>query len=184
MLFQELDKIKRNAIMAAIVMMFVGLVLLLMPGASLATISMATGSALLIWCLYEVLVFLAGARSVAAFLKLVVGMIAGVVGLAVLIYPNFLVWTVSVLAGAAPLILGLYLLYHAVVYARRSGRRGWWVLAILSVLLIFFALFIFINPFPGSDVQLRVVGGSLLYSSLVSALSLIWLWSVRAPEEQ
>ncbi len=185
MLSREIDKIKSRTLMTAIVMMFAGLALLILPTSNYETIGFVTGSAFLVFSIYEILCYIARAGTGVGYIHLIVGMIMGIAGLAFLIYPNFLLWSLWALVSLMPLLVGHYGLIHALGYTRRSGRRGWWVLLILSALLLGFVLFVIINPFADTpEAQMRVVGGTLMYSSIIQALALIWLWPARARQEQ
>ena len=67
------------------------------------------------------------------------------------------------------------------MYARRSGRSGWWVLVILSILLLIFGTILFVNPWADNPRKLLyVIGGTLFYSAAVYAISLFWIWPFRS----
>jgi uncharacterized membrane protein HdeD (DUF308 family) len=75
-------------------------------------------------------------------------------------------------------------LFHSLTYARRSQRKGWWVLTILSVLLIITGILIFVNPFWNSaDMLMKVIGCAVFFSAIVSGIRLIWTWPVRNAKE-
>ena len=55
------------------------------------------------------------------------------------------------------------------------------VLLILSALLLLFGLIIIINPFwdtPGA--LLKIIGLMIIFTAIVSALRLIWIWPIRS----
>ena len=82
-----------------------------------------------------------------------------------------------VLFGLLPILLGCMGLYHALTYARRSGRKGWWIPVILNILLILFGIMPFINPWADNPrAILQVIGGTLFYSAVVYLISLLWIW--------
>ena len=66
------------------------------------------------------------------------------------------------------------------MYARRAERKGWWVLIVLSVLMILFGLIILVNPWWNEPAKLfDVIGGMLLFSSVVSIVRLIFNWPIK-----
>ena len=69
---------------------------------------------------------------------------------------------------------------HSFTYARRSQRKGWWVLSILSVLLMGTGVILFLNPWwQTEDVLMKVIGCAILFSAIVSGIRLIWTWPLR-----
>ena len=89
---------------------------------------------------------------------------------------QLLIWMVCVF----PVISGLHGIYHALMFARRSGRKGWWILIALSLALIVFGGFVFYNPWMDSTTgTMRIIGGTMMYTAIVSGLRLIWLWPVQ-----
>lgn len=180
MLFEELDKVKRNAVMAAIVLAAAGFVLMVVPYGYLGFLSDACGFALLVAFVLSALKFIDGGRALMSYLRLTGGIAAGLLGLSLLVFDGLFAAALQWLVGTVPILLGAYGIYHALAYARKSGRRGWWVLVVLSASLFAFGGFVFCNPWMGSpEGSIQIVGGTLLYSAVVSGLSLVWIWPVR-----
>ena len=72
---------------------------------------------------------------------------------------------------------------HSFTYARRSQRKGWQLLTLLSLLLITAGVILFVNPWWNStDSLAKVIGCAVLFSSVVSAMRLIWTWPLRNTE--
>ena len=86
---------------------------------------------------------------------------------------------ISVIRGLYLLIFGLYCMYHAFVFARRSGKKGWWVLVILSAIMIFLGVISFIEPGSTFEAEFRNTGWVVLFSSVVSGLRRVWLYAPR-----
>ena len=75
---------------------------------------------------------------------------------------------------------GIIGIVNAWMYARRAGRSGWWVLLVLNVLMILCGLIVLINPWWNEPTMLfDVIGGMLLFSSIVSIVRLFYLWPIR-----
>ena len=69
----------------------------------------------------------------------------------------------------------------AVFTSDRAQRKGWQVLVVLSALLILFGLIVLVNPWWDSpDKLFDVIGGMLLFSSLVGIVRLIFIWPLKS----
>lgn len=177
MLFEALDRIKRNAVMTTIVLMFAGLLLLLMPESYIPFLGGAIAFLLAVCAVVSIFDYIASDKALINCIRLTVGLIAGIVGIALFafdgLFGQFLWW----LVGTLPILLAAVGLYYTFTIARRSGRRGWWVLVILFGFLLAFGTMVFWNPWmEDAQAVLRVVGGTLLYSAAAGAVSLIWIW--------
>ena len=180
MLFKELDKLKRTAIMTTIVLIFIGLILMLIPEGYISFLSSALAFGLLVAFGVAVLDFIGSSKALINYIMLSLGLLAGLLGFVLLVFEELLIQLMSLLVGALPIISGLYGIGHALVFARRSGKKGWWVLIIFSVLMIAFGAFIFMNPWMESTrAVMQVIGGTMMFSAFVSALGLIWIWPIR-----
>lgn len=185
MLFQGLDKLKRSVLMTTFVLMFIGVLLMILPESMISFFGKALGFGLLVALVFDGLYFLSSPKALIHYILLALGLLAGLLGVALLAFEDLLVRTFSWLIGTVPLLLGIYGIYHALVFARRSKRKGWWVLILLSALLIAFGSVVFWNPWTGNPrASMQIMGGSLLFSALVSALSLIWIWPIHREGDQ
>ena len=166
--------------MATVVLMFLGLLLLLIPEAYFSSLSSILGFCLAVLFAYTVFKFLGDDKTLMAYIKLSLGLFSGIWGVAFFIFDGLLLSILSWLVGTLPILFGAYGIYHAIAFARRSGRKGWWLLIILSLLLMVFGGFVFWNPWmDSSQAFIQIIGGTLLYSSFIGALSLIWLWPIH-----
>ena len=183
MLFEELEKIKRSAVMASIVLAAAGFVLLVVPAAYVGYLGAACGFALLVAMGVQVLEFIGRRKSLMGYIRLSAAIAAGLLGLALLVFDGLFAAAAQWLVGTVPILLGAYLVYHALVFARRSGRRGWWVLLVLAALLLAFGSLVFWNPWMHDErAAMQVTGGALMYSAAVMGLSLVWIWPVGNAE--
>ena len=79
------------------------------------------------------------------------------------------------------ILSGIGNILNAFLYAKRSGRKGWWILVVLAAALIVCGVLIFINPWWKSfGYFFKVIGGMMLFSSVVSILRLIWIWPIKS----
>lgn len=181
MLFRTLDRLKRSTLMTAIMLAFLGSTLLLVPDGYVSFLGSATAFVLAVVCVYVVLRFISSKKVLINYFRLFFGMLAGLTGLILFLYPNALVRILNLIVGILPMMLGTLGNYNAFVYARRSGRKGWGILVVLSAALFIFGGFSLFQPWMYSvSGTMKVVGGTMLFSSLVFVLMLIWIWPVNA----
>ncbi len=183
MLFETLDRLRRHAIMAAIVLVFVGWVFLVVPGELIPFVANAVAFGLTVYSLVKVFNFIASRKVLIDCIRLSIGLFAGVVGLMLFAFDGLFEEMLAKLMVIVPIVSGLYGVYYALVYARGSGRSGWWILVALFAVLIAAGVFVLWNPWLDSPrAYLRVIGGTLFYTALVMILSLIWIWPIRTEE--
>ncbi len=180
MLFEELDRIKRKAILSTVILVIAGIMLLVLPDTVLPFFNGLMGIGFLVISVDAVFTYLASKKALIHCINLTVGLLCGILGLSLLAFDNLLTsmlyWLVSVL----PIGFGLYGIYHALMFARRSGRKGWWVLIILSVTLILFGGFALFNPWVETAAgTMHLIGGTMMYTALISGLRLVWLWPIH-----
>ena len=162
MLFQSLDKLKRQSILAAILMMALGVVMLICPESYVNTLVVTVGYGMII----------TGALFIA------------ILGVFILIYNQDLLKALGWLFGFVLVQDSLFTLLNALLFARRSNRKGWWMLIIFAIVLMALGVLIFLNPWWDSPTLLmRIIGGALLFSAFVSTLRLIWVWPFKNGKE-
>ncbi len=184
MLFQELNKLKWNSVMSSIVLITIGLLMLICPDSYITAMIGTLGSVLLVLAVLGILDFIGSNKALIHYVYLTGYLALAIIGTAILVFEINSLYTISWMFGAFLLLSGLSNIASALTYARRSGRRGWWVLLPLSILQIIFGLVIFLNiilnPWWDTPVALfKAVGLMLLFSSVVSILRLIWVWPIK-----
>lgn len=183
MLFESLDKIKRNSILSAILLVFLGAVILVCPKVYIPVLMLAFGYTLVVLSIVFILNFLSSKKSLMDYLKFTGALILGIVGLAALLYRGDIMRVLTWLFGFLLVVDGGRTLIHSLTYARRSQRKGWWVLTILSGLLMATGILIFLNPWWNTPENLmKVIGCAIFFSAIVSGIRLIWTWPVRKKE--
>ena len=180
MLFESLDKIKRNAIISAILIMALGAIILLCPDIYIPTLVLGFGYALVIIALVMILNFFSSNKSLMDYLKFTGALILLIVGVCVLVFRGETIMVLACLFGFLLFLDGVRTLIHSFTYSRRSHRKAWWVLTILSLLLMAIGVMLFLNPWFGEMGSLtNAVGTAVLFAAVVSALRLIWTWPVK-----
>lgn len=184
MLLETLDALKRTIIMMAIQLMFAGFALMLTPTDKAQFLGAGIAFGLAVCSVLSIFNFMASGKSLFSCIKLVGGLLVGIASIALFVFENLFLESMLLLVTIVPIGLGLIGLYGAFTTVKRSGRQGWWVFAVLSALLLIFAAVTIFNPWMDDPQNaIRVMGGTLMYSSIVSALSLIWIWPDTTTEE-
>ena len=180
MLFDSLDKIRRNSIMSAILLTALGFIILVCPNDYIGSLIMVLGYALEVIGIVMMLNFFSSNKSLMDYIKFVGALILIIVGISVLIYQDDIMHTLAWLFGLLLVLDGGRTLFHSFTYARRSERKGWWVLTILSILLMIAGIALFVNPWWNTKESLtNVVGGTVLSSALISLIRLFWTWPLK-----
>ena len=180
MLFQELGKMKRTWIMTSIIMITIGIIMIMCPVRYTGMLISALGYLLLVLAAVMALDFLASKKVLINYVKLTAALFVGLLGMFILVNRGDVLPMLSLLFGLVLVVEGISDLFNAFMYARRAGRAAWWVLALLSVLTIAFGVILLINPWWDTASELKlVIGGMLLFSSVVSIIRIVLTWPFR-----
>jgi uncharacterized membrane protein HdeD (DUF308 family) len=183
MLFEELGKIKRSTIMTSIIMVAVGIVMIMCPPEYVNSLVAVLGVGMIVFATVWILDFISGTKSLINYIKLTGALIVLLIGLAVLIFEN-IVLIIGIVFGLALIIAGGIGIFNACTYARRADREFWWLLVVLSGILVILGLMILINPWWSEPVRLfDVIGVALLFSSVVSIVRLYITWPIKLEKE-
>ena len=184
MLFQTLDKLKRQSILAAVLMMALGVVMLICPENYVNTLVVTVGYGMIVFAIVEMLEFISSKKALIHYIIFTGALIIAILGVFILIYNQDLLKALGWLFGFVLLQDGLFTLLNALLFARRSNRKGWWMLVVLAVALMALGVLIFLNPWWDSpSLLMRVIGSALLFSAFVSALRLVWIWPFKNEKE-
>ena len=181
MLFEELGKIKRSTIMTSIILAAVAVVMIMCPAQYVNALVAVLGYGMLIFATEKVLEFISGKKSLINYIYLTGALLVALLGIAVLIFDDNIVLVIGIVFGLVLIADGIISIANAVTYARRAQRKGWWVLILLSLVLIAFGLIVLINPWWSEPTKLfDVIGGMLQFSSVVRIVRLIFNWPIKA----
>ena len=189
MIFEALDKIRRNAIFSAILLLAAGLVIMIIPLEFVPTLILGLGYGLVIIGLVMGLGFLGSKKSIMDYIKFVAALAIAIGGVAVLIMRDNTMPVFAWVFGVLLFLDGARTMIHSFTYARRSHRKAWWVLAILSIILLALGVILFITPwfnplFSTPDHLMKAIGGTVLFAAIVSVFRLIWTWPVRKERKE
>jgi uncharacterized membrane protein HdeD (DUF308 family) len=181
MLFQELSKLKRNSIMTSVVLVAAGILFMIWPEKYVIALVNALGSIMVVSAMVMIMDFLGSEKSVMNFVYLSCALVLGIGGTAVLLFDVDVLNVLSWLFGIILIVDGFNSLLNAFIYARRSGRDGWWILIPLSLLLVICGIILVANPWWKSTWSiLKAIGFMLLLSSVVSIVRLVWVWPIKS----
>ncbi len=183
MLFSSLDRVKRAMVLLIVSLMFTGLTMFVVPTDFVPMMGRLLGFILLIFAFTSILGFIDSKKALIHYIRLFVGLVLGMAGVLLFAVEGLFFPLLNGVVGVMPILLGGYGLYHALTFARRSGRKGWWIMVVLSCLLLAFGTVLFCNPWK-ADMQktLYVLGGTLFYSAVVYAIDLFWIWPFKGSD--
>ena len=170
MLFQELGKLKRTSIMTSIIWMAVGVLMIICPEQYITSLVEVLGYGLLIFAVVMALDFISSKRVL-------------LLGIVVLVDEN-VVRGIGLIFGLLLLVDGGTSMLITQLYVKRSQRKGWQSMVVLSALLILFGLIVLVNPWKDRIMTLfDIIGCMLLFSSVVSIIRLIYIWPIKGEQE-
>ena len=182
MISDSLKKIRRNSVMTTIILACLGLVMVTCPAPYMVSLISALGALMLIASVVMVLEFIgSGTKTLMDYIKLTAALLLAIAGAVVLAYEMEAKTAIAMIRGLFLILFGLYCLNHALVFARRSGRKGWWVMVILAAILIALGIMAFAEPGSTFEQEFRITGWMVIFAALVSALRRVWL---RAPNRR
>lgn len=164
---------KNSLVAASGVYALMGLILIFFPNRSLSFVCTLAGILMVGYGVVAVIGFFTG-RGTDAFTfrsDLVLGVMAGIVGIFFLLHSDFII-------SVIPTILGVYILIDALMNLKRGldlralGYAGWTTTLVMSVISLVLGLVILWNPFRTGLILWRVIGAVFLY------LGASDLWSV------
>lgn len=180
MLFQELGKLKRTSIMTSIIWMAVGILMIMCPAAFVNSLVGVLGYGLVIFAAVMVLEFIASKRVLMNYIYLTGALIMGLLGTAILVRED-VVRIIGLVFGLLLICDGGLSSLNTWFNVRHAGRKGWQSLLVLSGILVLMGLIVLINPWWSEPTKLfDVIGGMLLFSSVVSIVRLIYIWPIKA----
>ena len=180
MLFDSLDKLKRNSIMSAILLIALGVIIMICPKEYISSLTLVFGYTLVVVAIVMILNFFSGKKSLMEYLKFSGALILGIVGICVLVFRSDIMRVLAWLFGFLLILDGARTMIHSFTYSRRSKRKAWWVLTILSLLLIASGVILSVNRWWDTpEMLMKVIGCAIFFSSIVSAVRLFWTWPLK-----
>ena len=180
MLFQELGKLKRSSIMNSLILVALGILMIMCPQQYVNALVSTMGYGILIVSFVWILDFISGRKTLMSYVALTGALILLLLGCGTLFFEEDAVRIVALIFGLWLVGDGAVGIVNALMYARRAGRQGWWILIVLCALLIICGLIVLVNPWWNNPTMLfDVIGGMLLFSSVVGIVRLILIWPIK-----
>ena len=180
MLFQVLDKLKQQTIISTVLLMVLGLFMLIIPERYDGTLVTFLGYGIVLLGSVMVWDFIAGDKKLVSCIIFTCALLLILLGVFILVSGDNILIVLSVLFGCLLMIDGLHSGLHAWMYARRSGRKWWGILMVLSILLFGAGIIILNNPWWHSAHSfVKVIGGVILFASATGIIRLILVWPIR-----
>ncbi len=157
--------LKTNFLVDAILLIVVGLVLIFLPGTTLALLTKVLGGLVVFAGVAAIIsgIFSKKKNVLTKNSSLVAGIIIAVVGMWILMNPAFFESIIPVIAGVIVLISGLGNLGEALSLGK-SNYGNWWIALILAVLTILVGAFLLFRPLTAMAYVVQIIGGALVYN--------------------
>jgi len=180
MLFQSINQIKRSSIITSLTLIALGLVMIICPGRYTQSLISALGYCGMILGIVMGLEYLDSKKTFINGVLLFCALAVGLLGLAVVVFPDSVLQILGWTFGILLILQGAELVYNALMYVKPAGRKGWWFLAILALLLITAGVLILVNRWWDTpQMLLKVIGLALLFDALISIIRLIFVWPIK-----
>ena len=172
---QMWKQISKHWLFSSAVTIFLGLLLLLMPGFITKAAGYVLGIGAVVFGGSQVIRYFQEERIYPEFFRkdLMVGLLAATLGILILI-------RVEGVISLAPAVLGAVLFSNGVVglqraiKARKAAYPQWWMLLIFALLTLALGLVLIINPFGSVKAAVMVVGGGLIYEGISDILTMLF----------
>ncbi|SDB10097.1 HdeD family acid-resistance protein [Butyrivibrio sp. INlla16] len=158
-------RLKKNILVDAIALIVVGLVLIFLPGTSLNILTKVIGAVVLAAGVISVVTGLASKNQnvLTKNGSLGFGLVIAVVGVWILINPEFFEAIIPVIAGVIMLFSGIMNLGETLSLGKNS-YKNWWVALILAALTIATGAFLVFNPITMVKYVVQIIGAALAYN--------------------
>ena len=172
---QMWKQISKHWLFSSAITIFLGLLLLLMPGFITKAAGYVLGIGAVVFGGSQVIRYFQEERIYPEFFRkdLMVGLLAATLGILILI-------RVEGVISLAPAVLGAVLFSNGVVglqraiNARKAAYPQWWMLLIFALLTLALGLVLIINPFGSVKAAVMVVGGGLIYEGISDILTMLF----------
>ncbi|WP_026499445.1 HdeD family acid-resistance protein [Butyrivibrio sp. WCD2001] len=158
-------RLKKNILVDAIALIVVGLVLIFLPGTSLNILTKVIGAVVLVAGVISVVTGLASKNQnvLTKNGSLGFGLVIAVVGVWILINPEFFEAIIPVIAGVIMLFSGIMNLGETLSLGKNS-YKNWWIALILAALTIAAGAFLVFNPLTMVKYVVQIIGAALAYN--------------------
>lgn len=163
-----MQNIIKNKLVSSIVFLVLGVLLLIAPANMMKTFSYIIGGVLLAGALVRLVAYFVTKKENRVPLSLVLGIAAAAAGLLFVLGANIIPDILAYVFGA---ILILVSLLDLVIAVRLPASKL--VAVLLALLELAVGVLVIVNPRAFADIMTRLIGGALIYESLVGIATVI-----------
>ncbi len=167
-----LRSLRNSLFLTSALYLILGVFLILFPGASIGLFCALVGAVALFYGVVRVCSYLKGDGSHGQRFDLFIGILLGVLGVCLLIFPQFV-------ASLIPITLGVYLLVDSFTDIKKSldmkavGFEKWWISLLAALVLTVLGVVVILNPFRLMSSFVRFWGCCLLFDGLYTLINTI-----------
>lgn len=176
---KHIKQIKTAFAAASAAFIVIGLCLLIWPGISAAAICTVVGIISIACGLIRFIGYFSNDLYSLAFqFDLSVGIMAIVVGCALIAHPSYVLVSLPVVIGIFSLMDSILRLQTA-IDAKHFGMKKWWVIMMLSVGGTVLGALLLFQPFEGGQALMRLMGVALIFDGVENLMT--DLYTVKVP---
>ena len=169
------DKIILGNIILTVLFLIFGIIVYLNPVMTLKTLGVFIGIYFSLFGLFNIYEFFMRKESPIFSLKIILGIIALVLGLFTIINPFKIVKLVTFALGIYLTLLGIFKILDA-LKLKKYGFDGWLIVLVVSVLITIFGVFVGINPMASVSL-VEVTSIFIILSSILEICELLVLYT-------
>lgn len=161
----------RNSLFATSVLYLVlGALLILFPGVSLELFCALVGAVTLFYGGVRIVSYVKSSGSYAQRFDLFIGVLLGILGICLLVFPQLVV-------SVIPVTLGVYLLVDSFTAVRKSldmkalGFEKWWIFLLTALALAVLSLVVIFNPFKLMSSFVVFLGCCFLFDGIAALVN-------------
>lgn len=162
-----INTLRRNKMIAGVLLLCLGVALILWPDGALATLAKVAGFFLMVYAVAGIINFAFGNKGASAIVTLIIDIAGAVLGLYLFLNPEWFIEVSSTLFGVIILIHGIHNLYDSVTVVRKLDT-GWKSSMIFSIVVVVLGLFIIANPFDIPNMIVRIIGIVLVVNAVLA----------------
>lgn len=166
-----LDKMKKLLTINAIVYVFIGIIMILVPGFVNSFICYLIGILVSIFGISITMTYFAQGHTALAKGTLIVGLALSILGIYIVINPKFFSSIIPFMAGVLILVESIDKLKHT-FELKKNNYDKWYIVFISAIILFALALVLLLYPFESVKLVIRVIGIILLVDALSDVITL------------
>ncbi len=167
-----LKSIRNSLFATSVLYLILGALLILFPGVSLELFCALVGAVTLFYGGVRVCSYLKSGSSYAQRFDLFIGILLGILGVCLFVFPQFVV-------SLIPVSLGVYLLVDSLTAMKKAldmkalGFEKWWISFLAALALAVLSIIVIFKPFKLISSFVRFLGFCFLFDGLYTLINTI-----------